>query len=1071
MWTIQMLGGLAAHSPQREVTRFRTQKAASLLAFLAFHPAPQPRETLLDLLWPDADIDTGRHNLSNALSFLRHQLEPPGVPPGTVILADRTTVRLNPAAVATDVAAFETALEQANRSGLSEPESLSLLEAAVQQYQGTLLPGFYEEWIGSESQRLNSQFVQAVGQLIPQLLAAGRAEAAVSYARRAVTIDPLSDEAMGGLLQALSSSGQSGQALRAYRAFAQRLQEELDAQPSPDLQRLAQQFGQSGSPAKAPVLSDGGPLAEETLHIPRPRLDRIEPEEPEVVSAPVAPVPRARLLGGEFLLRTTTRFFGREEEIERLGKMLSTPRTRLVTLTGSGGTGKTRLALEVAAHLVERTAETSPADTLVSAVFVPLAPVTEAERLFDVTLRSLGIVPASNQDPLDQLAGALASRPNTLLVLDNFEQLVEEGTLHVDELLGKSAGVKVLVTSRQKLDIEGEHEYHLAPLPTSAGVQTPEALLNVASIALFVDRAQSVLPDFQLTERNAVTIAQLCDYLEGLPLAIELAAARVGVLSPARILEQVQTDRLGFLATRHRDAESRHKTLRATLDWSYQLLPEAGQRFLAQVSVFRGGWTLKAAEAVCGLNEEETLEMLTLLRDSSLIGVSDTEEGLRFTLLETIREYGQEKLLEWGENSVVRCRHRDYFVVYAEQAEPELTGPDQAMWLNCLETEHSNLCAVIEWCEADMASAEVGLRLVWALSDFWEVRGYWSLGRGYLARALSRAEASAPTLERAKALQGAGGLANLQGDYASARALNEESLAIYRELGDKRGIAHSLSSLGSVAYRQSDFEAARTLYEQALAIRQELGDQRGIAESLSSLGSVAYNQGDFEAARTLNEQGLLISRELGDQRRIADSLSSLGSVADKLGDFEAARTLLQESLAISRELGDKICIAICLYCLGNVAYRQGDYETARTRLQESLVIFRETGHYWIIHVLRLLGHVERAAEDYARASAFYQESLRLSREQGDVWTIAGSLEDFAGLAGRQGRWERAVRLLGGVEALCATLGRTLPFGQKEYERTVAATRAALSEEAFAAAWQQGRAMTLEHAVAYALRGE
>ncbi|MCW3100817.1 MAG: transcriptional activator, partial [Chthonomonadaceae bacterium] len=346
MWTIQLLGGLSAHSAQRQFTRFRTQKAASLLAYLAFHPAPQPREMLLDLLWPDAQSEVARHNLSNALSFLRHQLEPPGVPPGTVVLADRASVRLNPAAVTVDAAAFENALRQAQAEGLSEAERLAHLLEAVEGYGGSLLPGYYEEWVAPEALRLEGLFVQGVIQLVPLLLNTGRREQALGYAQRAVHTDPLSAEATRCLMETHSACGQPAQALRAYRQLETRLQEELNAQPSQELKRLAAQLGQSGATriASAPLVND--PPATEAFAVVAASPNRAEPPKTVLDTAVVRSVPPARLLGAEFLLRTTTRFFGREEEIERLGKMLSTPRTRLVTLTGPGGTGKTRLALE-----------------------------------------------------------------------------------------------------------------------------------------------------------------------------------------------------------------------------------------------------------------------------------------------------------------------------------------------------------------------------------------------------------------------------------------------------------------------------------------------------------------------------------------------------------------------------------------------------------------------------------------------------------------------------------------------------------------------------------------------------
>lgn len=1153
MWTIQVLGGLAAHGSQRQLTRFRTQRAASLLAYLAFHPAPQPRETLIDLLWPDAEPDVGRHNLSNALSFLRHLLEPPGVPPGTVILADRVSVRLNPAAVTVDAAEFESELRRAREQGLSEDDRLALLQLAVERYQGALLPGYYENWIAPEALRLEGLFLQGVIQLVPLLLQAGKHEQALVYAQRAVAADPLSEEATRCMMQAHSASGQPSQALRAYRQLVQRLVAELNIKPSEALQRLAAQLGQTSTSGISPTVRNAKPSAEERLDLVSTRSDKATRHEGARDLERESPTPPGgRLVGAEFLLRTTSQFFGRKEEIDRLVNMLSTPHTRLVTLTGPGGTGKTRLALEAAARLIESTEATSLAGAPASAVFVPLAAVTESERCFDVMVRSLGITPASKLPPLDQLASVLEARPNTLLILDNFEQLVEEGALFIHQLLGKSAGVKLLVTSRQSLQIGGEREFHLAPLPTSSGIQNPEELLEVPSIALFVDRAQNAQPDFQLTERNAKVVTQLCDHLEGIPLAIELAAARVGVLTPTRILEQAQANRLDFLASRRRDTESRHKTLRATLDWSYALLPEPARSFLAALSVFRGGWTLDAAQAVCSMCAEETLELMTLLQESSLIRVVETKEGLRFTLLETIREYGQEKLLALGEDAAARRRHRDYFADLLRMAEPELMGADQADWMDALQIEHDNLCSAIAWGETGTPNAETHLGLVAPMCRFWEVRGYLSLGRGYLSMALSRTDASAATRERAKALQGAGSLAFRQGDYANARSLNEESLSISRELGDQRCIAQALIGLGSVAHDQGDYGAANTLYEQGLAISRELGDQRGIAHALNNLGAVAYAQGDYDAARTMLHESLPISRELGDKGCIAHSLNNLGAmayaqgdygtamalyeqslsisrelgdmrgvafvrdclgivafaqadydaaralyeqslanrrelgdkggiayalnnlgfVASNQGDYDAARRLYEQSLEIRRELGDNAGIAHSLNYLGGVATDQGDHDAARKLFEQSLRLYRETGHFYIIHVLGNMGRVEREVGDYARAAALYQESLRLRQEMGDTLTIAQSLEDFAALAREQGQYDRAARLLGAAVSLSASPGRPLPVGlEAELQCTIEAAHGAVGNEALAAAWEAGRAMTQEQAVAYALEAD
>jgi predicted ATPase len=790
--------------------------------------------------------------------------------------------------------------------------------------------------------------------------------------------------------------------------------------------------------------------------------------------------------------------------VGRLSQILSAPRSRLITLTGSGGAGKTRLALEVAAQIAE-----SKAGGGTRAVFVSLAAVPDPERIYEVILRSLGVSASAGAQSLEQLASVLDARPGTLLVLDNFEQLVPTGAFRIRELLARAASVKVLVTSRQRLLIEGEREYRLSPLPTSADAQTPEELLSVPSIALFVDRAQAVQPDFQLTARNASAVSTLCEVLEGLPLAIELAAARVGTETPSRILEQVRADRLEFLVSRRRDAISRHKTLRTTLDWSYHLLPESAQTLLARLSVFRGGWTVSGAANVCSLSEEEALELLALLLDNSLIRVADREDGLRFMVLETIREYAWERLVGSGEKDLICKRHRDYFAALADQAEPELTGRSQVLWINRLQTEHDNLCAVVEWCQNDDASVQVGLKLAGALCPFWEVRGHLCLGRRYLARALERTDSTIPTLERGKALNRAGMLARSQGDYHAAQALLQEGLKVYEGLNDSFGVATSIDSLGRLAGSQGDNAAAlllheraldsrrrlgdragtatslfnlgyaktwwgclveaKTLFEESLTIRRELGDIGGVAHSLSSLMYLAFVQGDFVASESLAQDSLLIRRELGDMVGIAQSLDSLGSIANAKHNILEARKLFEESLKIRRDLGDKDGVAHTLYGLGVVALAESDFDSAFRLLQESLNMYRETGGYFLIHVLGFLGHVARDAGDFDRAKASYRESLSLRVDRRNISAIAQSLEDFSSLASREGQMERAARLIGAAEAICKSMGRAAPAGPEvDYHRTVEVARESLGEDAYAAAWARGRQLTLEQGVAYAL---
>lgn len=1106
IWNIQLLGGLAAHGPQGRIRRFRSQKSASLLAYLAFHQTSQPRETLIALLWPDAEAEVGRHNLSMALSFLRHQLEPPGVPPGSVIVADRFSVRLNPAAVTADALEFDRAYHNAIKVDLPEANRVALLLEACESYQGALLPGFYEEWISQQQLRLECQYVEALVQLVAVLLAAGKRVNALEYARRAVTADPLSEIATHSLMRALIEAGQRPEALKAYTQWEARLREDLGATPSDELQGLAAEL-RKGDRASNPDTSVNEPQKREKP-TPRSGIQNSPERLARTFEADTDWFPsHNRLIGAEFLLRTTTRFFGRSDEVESLSIMLSSPRSRLVTLTGSGGTGKTRLALEVAAQVTE-----SKGAAGTSAVFVSLRSVSEPERIFEAVLRALGIPASSDSRNLEQLASVLDARRNTLLVLDNFEHLVHDGALLLRDLLAKTGSVRLLVTSRQRLLVEGEREYRLSPLPVPVGAQTPEDLMAVPSIALFVDRAQAVLPDFQLTIHNASTVAKLCATLEGLPLAIELAAARIGSLSPNRILEQIQADRLDFLVSRRRDVQSRQKTLRATLDWSYQLLPESTRVLLAGLSVFRGGWTLSGAAAICSLSESETLEHLTLLMDNSLISVMDQEDGMRFTILETIREYGWENLIESGQKDIVCRRHCDYFASLAGLAEPELTGRLQVLWINRLQTEHDNLCAAIQWCEADERSAQAGLSIVGALWRFWEVRGYLSLGRKYLARAIDRCELGIPTEERAKALHGAGVLAARQGDYVGARSLlqvglkeykeladdggiaastdslgrlaeylgdndaalplYEEALRIHRKLGDRAGTASSLNSLAFMKLPQDGYAATKPLFEESLKIRREVGDHRGIAISLASLAYLACAQGDYDEAESLARESLLIRQQLGDKRGTADSLDRLASIVSAKRNYQLARALLMESLNFRRDLGDKDGIAHALYGLGALAHVEGDFENAFSLLQESLNIFRQTGGFFLIHVLGLVGHTARDIGDYNRAQVYYRESLNLRVARGDLLAVVMSLEDFSALALLQSNLERAALLLGAAESLCLKIGRAAPAGsQAEYRRTVDAVRQELGEEAFGKNWMEGRAMTQEQAVEYAMEVE
>ncbi|MBV9279724.1 MAG: tetratricopeptide repeat protein [Chloroflexi bacterium] len=720
------------------------------------------------------------------------------------------------------------------------------------------------------------------------------------------------------------------------------------------------------------------------------------------------------------LPRQVDSFVGREQEQEKVRALLD--RSPLVTLTGTGGVGKTRLALAVAAAAV---------DTYPDGVWlVELASLVDPSLVAQAVATVLGV----REEPGRPLLATLEAhvRPRALLlVLDNCEHLISACAELSAALLRHCPGLRLLATSREAMAVAGETRFRVPALgvPDLARLPRPEQLSAIEAVDLFLQRAQSRRPDFALTAQNAPAVAQICARLDGLPLAIELAAARVGSM-PVETIAARLDDRFRLLTGGSRTALPRHQTLHAAMDWNHDLLSAAEQALLRRLAVFAGGWTLGAAEAVCagaGLASWEVLDLLAGLVNKSLVLLEERDGEARYRLLETVRQYGQEWLEATGEAAAVQEGHLAWYLALAEEAQPQLRGPKQVLWLARLKAEHDNLCEALGWCLREGGDAALGLRLAGALWRFWYTRGYLGEGQGWLERALASDQGMpAP---RATALNGAAALAISKGEYGRAAPLYEEALALWRALGDTRGVAESLGNLGNVMVHEGKYGQAAALHEEALALFRSLGHEEGVAQNLANLGAEAYMQGEYGRAAALHEEALSLRRTMGDSSGIANSVTYLGLVAYMQGEYGRAGALYEEALALRSTLGDRRGIAGGLLGLGNVSYMQGDYR---------------------------------------RAAALYEESLLLSRDIGARDLVAGSLESLAWVAAARGQSQVAARLGGAAAALREVLGAPLwPDDWAGHDQAVRTMRTALGEEAFAAVWAEGRALPLEQAIALA----
>lgn len=906
--TLRLFGPPSVEVDGQEA-RISRRKALALLAYLAVTGQSHTRDALATLLWPEQDQTRARNSLRSALVSLRRALGDDWLD------ADRESVGLREGVGPStgsgcgfwlDLAKFQGKLEECHTHGHAPeqacPACLPLLTEAAELYRGDFMAGFtlpdspeFDEWQYYQSEGLRRELAGALERLANGHAAQGEYEAAIKHARRWVALDPLNEPAHRILMRLYAWSGQRAAALEQYSACERVLAEEM-----------------------------GVPPDDETTQLYRAILDKAEGP---------APVRRATAAAKHNLPAQLTSFVGREGEIAAVKELLE--RVRLLTLTGPPGTGKTRLGLQVAADVLDQYAD--------GVIFVELAPISDPGLVASSIADVFGVSETSEQPLLTTLKTYLRER-KLLLLLDNFEQIIDAAPL-VSELLSAAPDTKALVTSREVLHVYGEQEYPVPPLtlPDPECTEPLRLLSQYEAVDLFTQRAQAVKPDFALSAEDACAVAEICVRLDGLPLAIELAAARSKLLTPRVMLKRLDS-RQGALTEGPRDLPARQRTLRAAIDWSYDLLDPDEQRLFARLSVFQGGRSVEAVEAVCshGLANDVSRGLESLLNKSLLRQDTGSDGEPRFVMLEMLHEYARERLEESGEAVGVRRRHAGCFVALAERAAPELLGPEQVRWSLHLKDEQENLRAALAW-SLGSGDAELGLRLAGALCDFWYYSGHSAEGLAWTKRALESAK-DAPPADRARALNTAGRLAWDQGDFESGKAYNREALALYQALGDKNGAAWALNWLGSHALASpGECREGIRLCEEALALFREMDDKSGLSHALNNLGELARMAGDYERAGAAYQEVIDILRKQGNRLREAVSRGNLSYVAYHQGDYEQAQAHILEAFALLPKVHDTYYLTHGLSTLAGPVAALGYPEKAARLLGASEALLEKMG--------------------------------------------------------------------------------------------------------------------------------
>jgi predicted ATPase/DNA-binding SARP family transcriptional activator len=1035
----------------------------ALLAILLIHAGEViSADRLIDELWGNDLPASPANALQVVVSRVRRSL---GRSPALVTRKPGYVLDVGPEEL--DARTFVQLVERARQIPPSDQSHRSaLLGEALGLWRGPALAEFaLEDFAREEVARLEEARIQAVEMKTDADLALGRHAELAGELKGLVAGHPLRERLRGQLMLALYRSGRQGEALRAFQEGRGVLADELGVDPGPELAELHQQ-----------ILLQAASLA----------------AVPQATAVPRSNVPAQ-----------VTSFVGRHAELQEVRKLLSG--SRLVTLTGAGGCGKTRLALETARALID-----SFPDGVWLAELEAVRDPTQVPQSLATALgigdgASLGVGGEPPRPIADKLTDYLREK-ELLVVLDNCEHLIEACGQITERVLRSAPKVRFLVTSRERLGVSGEALLSVLPLGVPGSQEaSPEEAIRSDAVRLFVDRATAVQSAFLLDADSATAVCRICRRIDGIPLAIELAATRVRILPPQEIATRLG-DRLDLLTSGNRRALPRHQTLQAAIDWSYGLASEQERELFGRLSVFAGGFTLEAAEEVC--EDGDVLELLSHLVDQSLV-VPSGGGTARFRMLETLRRYAGERLRESGTAERFRIRHAEYFLRLAEQAEPLLRGPQQAVWLRRLDADRDNFSAAIDW--AMNRDPDMAVRLSSALAYFWLIGRHRSEVRRRLAEAVDTAR-SASAVSRARALVWAAQLGNVegrpdqavsqakeayeifqgtgdpwwtalseailslacgnQGDLGQADALLEAARAGFAEIGDEWGVAIATMLLGLLSMIAARPDQAAVLAHHGLEGFRAAGDQWGQIMALELLGLLARRRGSYVDAISVYEEALGVVRDLGLRDEVPFVLVDLGDLHVLLGDVETAAVLHKEALDLAQELGARDALALARKGLALAARRQGDYRQARELHQAALTFYREAGFTAeIAHSLASLGYVEELRGDLDAAEVFHREGLHLAGDLPGKLPLAFVLEGLARVAAARQQQEKAAVLLGAAESVRTQAGTDLPAQERaDVERATDAVVSALGRDAFTAMMERGRRMSLHEVVAYGLHG-